>query len=156
MKKTKPTVAAAAIPKNLCQKHLPNLQNGRKQRLRSSPGYAEEPCKTKKTKPAEQPRVFRKTFPQEPFKREEPGVCRGTFQNMKKTSLTSSRGYSDEPSKTWRKHEKAKAKLRISPGYSEKPSPTGTFQTSKYQKTKAMEQPRVCRGTFQKHEENET
>ena len=116
MKKTKPSIAAPGIPKNLLQEPS-KLQNIRK------------------TKAMEQPRVFRGTF--QNMKKTKPSIaaagipknlCPRTFQTFKisrkrmlrsrpgyaeepsKTSLTSSRGYSDEPSKTWRKHEKAKAK----------------------------------------------
>ena len=131
MKKTKPSIAAAGIPKNLCPRTFQTFKISRKRMLRSRPGYAEEPSKTWRKRSLAAAGIPKNLSPGnfQTFKisranaTEQPRVFRGTFQNMKKTSLTSSRGYSDEPSKTWRKHEKAKAK----------------------------EQPRVCRKTFSRN-----
>ena len=46
------------------------------------------------------------------------------------------------------KHEENEA-YRSSSGYSEKPLPKAPSKPSKWKKTKATEQPRVCRGTLQ-------
>ena len=103
--------AAAGMSKNLLQEPS-KLQNIRKRRLWSSPGYAEEPSKNmKKTKPSIAAPGIPKNLLQEP----------SNFKISGKRRLWSSPGYAME----WKlpKHEENEA-YRSSRGYSEKPLPT--------------------------------
>ena len=108
MKKTKPSIAAPGIPKNLLQEPY-KLQNIRK------------------TKATEQPRVCHGSF--QNMKKTKPTVaaaaipknlCPRTFQTFK---MEENKGYGAAPGMPRNLAKRRKRNLRSSRGYFEKPSP---------------------------------
>ena len=100
MKKAKPTVAAAGIPKNLCPRTFQTFKMEENKGYGAAPGMPRNLAKHEENETCGAAAGMSKNLPPGTLQMGGARVCRGTFQNMKKTSLTSSRGYSDEPSKT--------------------------------------------------------